>query len=75
MLWRKCHSIMDKSVICKNGHRRTKENIKIEKSGYRRCLESYRIAVENDKPTRRIMRGNGYDKRILNRGKRKERII
>lgn len=38
MLCRKCHSIMDKSKYCKNGHKRTETNTKKEKSGYRRCL-------------------------------------
>jgi len=56
MMCRKCHSLMDKSVSCKKGHKRTEENTKIEKSGYRRCLECFRINVEEYKPRRRMMR-------------------
>lgn len=56
MMCRKCHSIMDKSIFCKHDHKRTEDNTKTEKSGYRRCLICYKINVENYKPRRRLMR-------------------
>jgi hypothetical protein len=56
MLCRKCHSIMDKGIFCKNGHRRTNENTKIQKSGYRRCLICYKLNREEYKPRRNMLR-------------------
>lgn len=61
MLCRKCHSIMDKSKFCKNGHKRTNFNIKIRGNGNRHCLICYFNEKENNKPKRRIIRSRAWE--------------
>ncbi len=56
MLCRKCHSLMDKSKFCKNGHIRTNINTKIRASGERDCLVCLSNTRNKYKPIRRIYR-------------------